>query len=60
MWCFHDRLKQHTFSDGVTIKCCVDCKSFDSQRIQALRVNNVEMPHSDEEFHWQFVLEQAG
>src|SRR5579872_5278246 len=60
MFCFHDRLKQHTFIDGVQIKCCVDCTIFDNRRAEVLRVSNIEVPQAKEQTHWQFLLEEAG
>src|SRR5437016_3478458 len=61
MWCFHDRLKQFTFSNGEEIKCCVDCTTFDNKRIEVLRVGTVEITKTpQEETHWRFLLEEAG
>lgn len=59
-WCFHDRLREHTFADGTTIKMCPDCTQFDSQRNAALRVGRLETPTAQVELHWREVLDQAG
>jgi hypothetical protein len=58
--CFHDRLKQFKRSNGEEIKCCPDCTTFDNKRIETLRVSNIEMPKTEEETHFSFLLEEAG
>ncbi len=59
-WCFHDRAKRFTFTDGVLIELCADCSVFDEPRRLALRVSNVEMPKARQETHWNLLLEKAG
>lgn len=60
MWCFHDRLREFTFSDGSLIQMCPDCTQFDTKRKEALRVGRVEMPKAKEELHWALLTEKAG
>lgn len=60
MWCFHDRLKQFTFSNGVTIECCPDCTRYDNKRAEVLRVGKSEMPCAEQRIHWAELLDAAG
>jgi hypothetical protein len=47
MFCFHDRLRQHTFVDGAIIKMCPDCTTFDFKRVEALKTGRIASLKSD-------------
>lgn len=63
MWCFHDRLKEFTFSEqagGQTIKMCPECTAFDAHRIKVLKTGHVDMPDTKVQQRWDIILDDAG
>lgn len=58
--CFHDRLREFTFKNGDTIKCCLDCTTFDNARIDYLKTGHYEIPKAKGIIHWNLILDKAG
>lgn len=58
--CFHDRLKTFTFSNGVEIKMCPDCTTFDEKRKKVLNVSKVATIDMQAKQHWGLILNDAG
>jgi hypothetical protein len=56
-WCFHDRIREFTFSDGQVIKMCPDCTQFDAHRREVLVDTGKALFATEEQMqHWETLL----